>query len=44
MENLNLSKNTIVLLKKELTQKTEELNKALKRESELKVSLFKANT
>lgn len=38
MENLHMPKNTVVLLKKELAQKTEALNKALKRESELKVS------
>lgn len=38
MENLLLPKNTAVLLKKELAQRTEALNKALKRESDLKVS------
>lgn len=38
MENLLLPKNTVVLLKKELAQRTEALNKALKRESDLKVS------
>lgn len=38
MENLHLPKNTLILLKKELSQKTEALNKALQRESELKVS------
>lgn len=38
MGNLHLPQNTVVLLKKELSQKTEALNKALKRESELKVS------
>lgn len=37
-ENLHLTKNTVVLLKKEIAQKTEALNKALKRESEMKVS------
>uniref|UniRef100_A0A8C5DDG4 CDK5 regulatory subunit associated protein 2 n=1 Tax=Gouania willdenowi TaxID=441366 RepID=A0A8C5DDG4_GOUWI len=39
-ENLNLpGKKTVVVLKKELAQKTEALNKALKRENELKMSL-----
>lgn len=38
MENIPLSKKTVVVLKKELAQKTEALNKALKRENELKVS------
>lgn len=37
-ENLSLSKKAVVVLKEELAQKTEELNKALKRENELKVS------
>lgn len=37
-ENIPLSKKTVVVLKKELAQKTEALNKALKRENELKVS------
>lgn len=36
-ENIPLPKKTIVVLKKELAQKTEALNKALKRENELKV-------
>ncbi|XP_028274258.1 CDK5 regulatory subunit-associated protein 2 isoform X2 [Parambassis ranga] len=38
-ENNPLSKKTVVILKKELAQKTEALNKALKRENELKISL-----
>lgn len=38
MENVLHSKKTVVVLKKELAQKTEALNKALKRENELKVS------
>ncbi|CAJ1070285.1 CDK5 regulatory subunit-associated protein 2 isoform X6 [Xyrichtys novacula] len=38
-ENNPLPKKTIVVLKKELAQKTEALNKALKRENELKISL-----
>ncbi|KAM9337803.1 CDK5 regulatory subunit-associated protein 2 [Symphorus nematophorus] len=38
-ENIPLSKKTVVVLKKELAQKTEALNKALKRENELKISL-----
>lgn len=38
VENISLSKKTVVILKKELAQKTEALNKALKRENELKVS------
>ncbi|MEQ2232970.1 hypothetical protein ILYODFUR_016917 [Ilyodon furcidens] len=38
-ENIPFSKKTIVVLKKELAQKTEALNKALKRENELKISL-----
>ncbi|XP_034565146.1 CDK5 regulatory subunit-associated protein 2 isoform X4 [Notolabrus celidotus] len=38
-ENIPLPKKTIVVLKKELAQKTEALNKALKRENELKISL-----
>ncbi|XP_047228374.1 CDK5 regulatory subunit-associated protein 2 isoform X4 [Girardinichthys multiradiatus] len=38
-ENIAFSKKTIVVLKKELAQKTEALNKALKRENELKISL-----
>lgn len=37
-ESIPLSKKAVVLLKKELAQKTEALNKALKRENELKVS------
>jgi len=37
MENILPSKKTVVVLKKELAQKTEALNKALKRENELKV-------
>ncbi|XP_070780479.1 CDK5 regulatory subunit-associated protein 2 [Enoplosus armatus] len=39
VENIPLSKKTVVVLKKELAQKTEALNKALKRENELKISL-----
>ncbi|XP_058473906.1 CDK5 regulatory subunit-associated protein 2 isoform X2 [Solea solea] len=39
VENVPLSKKTVVILKKELAQKTEALNKALKRENELKISL-----
>ncbi|XP_010783817.1 myomegalin-like [Notothenia coriiceps] len=39
MENVLHSKKTVVVLKKELAQKTEALNKALKRENELKMSL-----
>ncbi|XP_041666667.1 CDK5 regulatory subunit-associated protein 2 isoform X2 [Cheilinus undulatus] len=38
-ENIPLPKKTVVVLKKELAQKTEALNKALKRENELKMSL-----
>ncbi|XP_054908682.1 CDK5 regulatory subunit-associated protein 2 isoform X3 [Poeciliopsis prolifica] len=38
-ENIPVSKNTVVVLKKELAQKTEALNRALKRENELKISL-----
>ncbi|XP_075870002.1 CDK5 regulatory subunit-associated protein 2 isoform X5 [Nelusetta ayraudi] len=38
-ESIPLSKKAVVLLKKELAQKTEALNKALKRENELKMSL-----
>ncbi|KAM4720438.1 CDK5 regulatory subunit-associated protein 2 isoform 3-T3 [Anableps anableps] len=38
-ENIAVSKKTVVVLKKELAQKTEALNKALKRENELKISL-----
>lgn len=38
VENIPLPKKTVVILKKELAQKTEALNKALKRENELKVS------
>ncbi|XP_051794463.1 CDK5 regulatory subunit-associated protein 2 isoform X3 [Acanthochromis polyacanthus] len=38
-ENISHSKKTVVVLKKELAQKTEALNKALKRENELKISL-----
>lgn len=37
-ESIPLSTKAVVLLKKELAQKTEALNKALKRENELKVS------
>ncbi|XP_056146744.1 CDK5 regulatory subunit-associated protein 2 isoform X3 [Lampris incognitus] len=37
-ENVVLTKKTVVILKKELAQKTEALNKALKRENELKIS------
>lgn len=40
LENVPKSKKTVVVLKKELAQKTEALNKALKRENELKVSLY----
>ncbi|XP_054614134.1 LOW QUALITY PROTEIN: CDK5 regulatory subunit-associated protein 2 [Dunckerocampus dactyliophorus] len=39
VENIPLSKKTVVILKKELAQKTEALTKALKRENELKMSL-----
>ncbi|KAM7368804.1 hypothetical protein PAMP_013111 [Pampus punctatissimus] len=39
VENNPHSKKAVVLLKKELAQKTEALNKALKRENELKISL-----
>ncbi|XP_077594073.1 CDK5 regulatory subunit-associated protein 2 [Stigmatopora nigra] len=39
VESIPLSKKTLVVLKKELAQKTEALNKALKRENELKMSL-----
>ncbi|KAL3042066.1 hypothetical protein OYC64_020090 [Pagothenia borchgrevinki] len=39
MENVLHSKKTVVVLKKELAQKTEALNKALKRENELKMAL-----
>ncbi|XP_045922073.1 CDK5 regulatory subunit-associated protein 2 isoform X2 [Micropterus dolomieu] len=39
VENIPLSKKTVIILKKELAQKTEALNKALKRENELKISL-----
>ncbi|XP_026211663.1 CDK5 regulatory subunit-associated protein 2 isoform X3 [Anabas testudineus] len=39
VENIPFSKRTVVILKKELAQKTEALNKALKRENELKISL-----
>ncbi|XP_041825262.1 CDK5 regulatory subunit-associated protein 2 isoform X3 [Melanotaenia boesemani] len=38
-ENIPVSKKPVVVLKKELAQKTEALNKALKRENELKISL-----
>uniref|UniRef100_A0A3P9MVD6 CDK5 regulatory subunit associated protein 2 n=3 Tax=Poecilia reticulata TaxID=8081 RepID=A0A3P9MVD6_POERE len=38
-ENIPVSKKTVVVLKKELAQKTEALNIALKRENELKISL-----
>lgn len=37
LENIPHSKKAVVILKKELAQKTEALNKALKRENELKV-------
>lgn len=37
LEKVPLIKKTVVILKKELAQKTEALNKALKRENELKV-------
>lgn len=40
MENIHFSKKTVVILKKELAQKTEALNKGLKRENELKVSFL----
>lgn len=40
MESIHLSKNVVIILKKELAEKTEALNKALKRENDLKVSLF----
>ncbi|XP_061555293.1 CDK5 regulatory subunit-associated protein 2 isoform X3 [Phycodurus eques] len=39
VESIPLSKKTVVILKKELAQKTEALNKAVKRENELKMSL-----
>ncbi|XP_053303708.1 CDK5 regulatory subunit-associated protein 2 isoform X4 [Pleuronectes platessa] len=39
VENVPFSKKTIVILKTELAQQTEALNKALKRENELKISL-----
>ncbi|KAM4635269.1 CDK5 regulatory subunit-associated protein 2 isoform 3-T3 [Polymixia lowei] len=39
LENVTLTKKPAVVLKKELAQKTEALNKALKRENELKISL-----
>ncbi|XP_032395606.1 CDK5 regulatory subunit-associated protein 2 isoform X2 [Etheostoma spectabile] len=39
VENILLSKKTVVVLKKELAQKTEALNKALKRENELKITM-----
>ncbi|KAM8828804.1 LOW QUALITY PROTEIN: CDK5 regulatory subunit-associated protein 2 [Spinachia spinachia] len=38
-ENILTSKKSVVTLKKELAQKTDALNKALKRENELKISL-----
>ncbi|KAJ3598439.1 hypothetical protein NHX12_001949 [Muraenolepis orangiensis] len=38
-DNITVTRKTTVLLKKELTQKTDALNKALKRENELKISL-----
>ncbi|XP_029544750.2 myomegalin-like [Oncorhynchus nerka] len=38
MEKVPLTKNTLVILKKELAQKTDALNKALKRENDLKVN------
>lgn len=38
VENISLPKKAVVVLKKELAQKTEALNTALKRENELKVS------
>ncbi|XP_069370322.1 CDK5 regulatory subunit-associated protein 2 isoform X7 [Paralichthys olivaceus] len=39
VENIPLSRKTVVILKTELAQKTEALNNALKRENELKISL-----
>lgn len=42
MENIPLPKKTVIILKKELAQKTEALNKALKRENELKVCWLEA--
>ncbi|XP_061703679.1 CDK5 regulatory subunit-associated protein 2 isoform X1 [Syngnathoides biaculeatus] len=39
VESIPVSKKTVVVLKKELAQKTEALNKALKRENQLKMSL-----
>ncbi|KAF7656265.1 hypothetical protein LDENG_00044490, partial [Lucifuga dentata] len=39
VETIPLPKHSVVILKKELAQKTEALNKALKRENELKISL-----
>ncbi|XP_042251849.1 CDK5 regulatory subunit-associated protein 2-like isoform X3 [Thunnus maccoyii] len=39
VENIPHSKKAVVILKKELAQKTDALNKALKRENELKISL-----
>lgn len=41
VENVPFPKKTVIILKKELAQKTEALNKALKRENELKVSWVK---
>ncbi|KAF7217385.1 transcript variant X2 [Nothobranchius furzeri] len=38
-ENNTFSRKTVVVLKKELAQKTEALNKALKRENDLKIAL-----
>lgn len=38
LEITTVSKKSVVVLKKELTQKTEALNAALKRENQLKVS------
>ncbi|XP_070990985.1 myomegalin-like [Oncorhynchus clarkii lewisi] len=38
MEKVPLTKNTLVILKKELAHKTDALNKALKRENDLKVN------
>ncbi|CAL8318255.1 unnamed protein product [Lota lota] len=39
IENITVTRKTMVILKKELAQKTEALNKALKRENELTISL-----
>jgi hypothetical protein len=38
IENITVTRRTMVILKKELAQQTEALNKALKRENGLKVS------